>query len=76
MINKPLIHPVIRWLLKRITKKLVIQSHHHQDHITAYYQIMRDAAKSEFSEDNEILLNAFLLDCWHAAHKPTKENQL
>jgi hypothetical protein len=73
--HNQLIHPVTRWLLKRITKKLVLQSPHHQKRIIAYYQIMRDAAKSEFSEDNEPTLNAFLLDCWHAAHKPTKENQ-
>jgi len=52
-----------RWMLKRITKRIVIQSHEHRNNIIEYYDIMYDAAKKEFYEDNYTTLNCFLEEC-------------
>lgn len=57
------------WLLKRITKKLVIQSFDHQQNIIKYYQILTEAARKEFKEDNKITLNEFLSECHREALK-------
>jgi len=40
----------------------VIQSHHHQDNIVKYYQIVYNASYKEFTEDNDITLKALLLE--------------
>jgi hypothetical protein len=52
-----------RWFLKRLCRKLVIQSPSHKRNIIEYFQIMKWAAKREFVEDNQVSLEAFLLEC-------------
>ena len=52
-----------RWMLKRITKRIVIQSHEHRNNIIEYYNIIYDAVKKEFYEDNKITLDSFLSEC-------------
>ena len=54
-----------RWLLKRIARKLVVQGYDHHMRIAEYYKIMEDAARNEFTEDNEPTLKAFLTDCFN-----------
>jgi hypothetical protein len=51
------------WFLKRICKKVVTQSSRHRERITAYYQMLYDAAKDEFTEDDEATLKYFLNGC-------------
>lgn len=58
-----------RWLLKRIAKRLVIQSNRHERNITEYYQIIRDAAGIEFYEDNNQTLDDFMLECFNKTRK-------
>lgn len=50
---------VLRW----ITQKIVIQSHQHKSNIIAYYQVLTDAARLEFREDNKVTLDGFLTEC-------------
>ncbi len=52
-----------RWLLKSLTRRLVVQGPAHQDNITDYYRIMNDAARREFNEDNKPTLDDFLMEC-------------
>ena len=52
-----------RWMLKRIFKRIVIQSEHHQNNITETFQMMRDACNEQFTEDNAPTMDAFMLDC-------------
>ena len=51
-----------QWLLRIVAEDAVIQSHHHQDNIKKYYQIVYNAAKEEFNEDNDITLKSLLLE--------------
>ena len=53
--------------LKKIAKRIVIQSYRHTDNITEYYAIMVQAAREEFSEDNDITLDDFLGECFRIA---------
>ena len=57
------LHWFVRYLLKKICVNLVIQGPLHKARITEYYRIMSDAAKLEFTEDNEITLCSFLTEC-------------
>ena len=57
------------FLLRRICQKLVRQGPFHQARITAYYRIMHEAARKEFTEDNVPTLNGFLQECHEAATK-------
>lgn len=57
---------LVRWLLRRICRKLVVQGPEHAKRITEYYRIMRDAAEAEFMEDNDRTLTEFLRECWDA----------
>lgn len=57
------------WVLKRIAKRIVLQSQYHQDNITIYYKIMADAAQKEFREDNRPTLHGFLTECHEDALK-------
>lgn len=52
-----------RWMLRRIARRIVIQSHEHMNNITEYYRIMADAAGDEFREDNRPTLEDFLQEC-------------
>ena len=53
--------------LKKIVRKIVIQSHFHKINIIEYYRIMIDAARSELSEDNIPTFNSFLRECFEEA---------
>jgi len=53
------------WILRKITKVLVRQGPGHKSNITQYYQIMYDAAKNEFSEDNKPTFDSFLDECFY-----------
>jgi hypothetical protein len=62
-----------RWLLKRICKKLVIQGSEHKSRIAQYYKIMADAARQEFTEDNEPTLKHFLTECYEGALEESQD---
>jgi len=57
------LHWLVRFLLRRICRKLVRQGYSHKARITAYYRIMRQVAQKEFYEDNRPTLDAFLSEC-------------
>lgn len=59
---------LVRLLLRWICRKLVKQGSLHRPRIVAYYRIMRDAAESEFTEDNKPTLDAFLGECHSEAN--------
>ena len=50
-------------ILKWIAKKIVIQSHHHRENIIVYYEILTEAARGQFTEDNKLTLDSFLYEC-------------
>lgn len=52
-----------RWMLKRIFKRIVIQSHEHKNNIIETFQLMRDACNKQFTEDNTPTMDSFLLEC-------------
>lgn len=52
------------WFFKRIAKQEVRQGYQHAGRISEMYQIIRDAARAEFTEDNDPTLNSFLRDCF------------
>ena len=51
-----------RWMLRKITERIVVQSPSHYGNIHDYYQIMNDAVKAEFTEDNIPTRNGFLTE--------------
>jgi hypothetical protein len=53
-----------RWILKIICRDLVKQGPHERN-IREYYNILREAATAEFTEDNLPTLNDFLTECHH-----------
>ena len=59
---------LVRLLLRWICRKLVKQGSLHKPRIVAYYRIMREAAESEFTEDNKPTLDAFLGECHSEAN--------
>jgi hypothetical protein len=65
--DEKVVSPVIRWMLRRICRKLVVQGPLHAKRITEYYRIMGEAAEAEFTEDNELTLVSFLRECWSNA---------
>jgi hypothetical protein len=52
------------WFLKRIFKKAVQQDYDHAARISGLYQMIRDAARAEFTEDNDPTLDSFLRECF------------
>jgi hypothetical protein len=56
-----------KWILRRICRRLVIQSHEHKNNIKTYYKLMYEEANHQFTEDNKPTLDGFLSDC----HKDT-----
>lgn len=48
--------------LRKIARRLTIQSEYHAENITEYYKIMKKAARESFYEDNEATLHDFLLE--------------
>ena len=57
------LHWFVRIILRMICERLVEQGPMHQKRITAYYRIMREAARKEFYEDDRPTLEAFLAEC-------------
>lgn len=53
--------------LKKIAKRIVIQSEQHAANITEYYNIIAEAARTEFNEDNDVTLNNFLMELFQKA---------
>ena len=59
---------LVRLLLRWICRKLAKQGSLHRPRIIDYYRIMREAAESEFTEDNKPTLDAFLEECHSEAN--------
>ena len=53
-----------RWFLKRIIREEVRQNYDHDKKHIALYQMIRDAHRAEFTEDNLATADAFLLECF------------
>ena len=53
-----------RWFLKRIIKREVQQDYSHWNRHVNLYQMIRDAHREEFTEDNLATADAFLLECF------------
>jgi hypothetical protein len=49
-----------RWFLKRIIKREVRQGYDHAAKHVALYQMIRDAHRAEFTEDNAVTADDFL----------------
>jgi len=60
------------WFLRRVAKKEVIQGGH-QYRIRKMYEVIIDAARIEFNEDNRPTLDGFLEDCHKDALHYTRE---
>lgn len=60
-------NPIVEYILKRICKRLVRQGPDHKANIIQYYLFLKEAVQNEFSEDNDVTLNAFLDDCYKNA---------
>lgn len=54
-------------VLEYLCRKLVVQGYNHKNNIKKYYQIMREAARNEFWEDNETTLDSFLQECFDSS---------
>ena len=67
---------LVRLLLRWMCRKLVKQGSLHRPRIIAYYRIMREAAESEFTEDNKPTLDAFLRECHSEANKEARQPSL
>lgn len=60
-----------KWILRRIFKRIVVQSEFHMLNIIEVNKIMREEVQIQFSEDNTFTTDDFLLDCLDATqHKP------
>jgi hypothetical protein len=57
------------WWMKRIIRREVIQDYLHKERISYLYEIIYDACRDEFNEDNEVMLKSFLQDCFDDAAK-------
>ena len=47
-------------MLRKICKRIVIQSPEHKNNIKEYYKIMFEESHKDFTEDNHITLTSFL----------------
>ncbi len=52
-----------KWILRKIAKRIVIQSGYHRLNIIEYYTVITDATEMQFTEDNRVTLNHFLTEC-------------
>lgn len=57
------------WILKKIIRSEIIQGECHDKKITGLYQMIRDAAEEEFTEDNIPTMNSFLQECFDKTQK-------
>lgn len=60
------------WFMKRIIRKMVIQSLHNDARISYLYEMIYDACRNEYFEDNIPTLESFLQECFDYA-KPVPE---
>ncbi len=60
---------VERFMLRWVARRLVVQSPHHKAKMTAFYRVMREAARKSFYEDNKVTLDSFLQECFDDANK-------
>lgn len=51
-----------KWFLRRVFKREVLQGGDHPARISNLYAMIRQAARDEFTEDNDITLDTFLLE--------------
>lgn len=59
-----------KWLLRRLLKKIMIQGDQTTKVVSLFTEI-RKAAENEFSEDNDVTLRSWLLECFnHAVPNP------
>lgn len=58
----------VRLLLRVLCRRLVLQGPTHKANITEYYRVMREAARHEFREDNDVTLDTFLRECHDEAN--------
>ena len=56
-----------RWVIDGYLRRQVTQGPTHPERITALYRLIRDAARREFSEDNDITLDSFLKERFEAS---------
>lgn len=52
------------WFLKRILREEVRQNYDHYQKHVALYQMIRDAHREEFTEDNAVTADDFLRECF------------
>ncbi len=50
--------------LRKIFKRNVIQSEHHESNIKEMYKLLREACEEQFTEDNRATLDNFLSECF------------
>ena len=62
-------------ILMWITKKIVIQSMDHRQNIIDYFEILNDAARNEFIEDNNCNIDRFLDDCFQLSLKKVEQKK-
>lgn len=55
--------------LRKIARRIVWQSMYHQSNIVEYYKILAEAARDEFTEDNDTTLDDLLLELHRKASK-------
>lgn len=55
------------WILRKIVKQALVQSHQHEANIVSMYRVIIEEARWQFSEDNEVTLVSFLDDCQQEA---------
>jgi len=65
-----------KWVLRWIFRDIVVQGPHHEDNIIECYEIMKECAREEFREDNDVTLNEFLSDCHGTSLGPISERQV
>ena len=55
-----------------IARRAVIQGRHHQENIVEMMRIICEAARNEFTEDNEPTIRSFLDECFQEAVEQSK----
>jgi len=62
--------------LKKIARRIVIQSEYHTENIIEYYSIIAQTARKEFRESNDVTLCDFLLEQFQNASKQVLKHAL
>jgi len=56
-----------KWFLMRLCRRLVIQGPNHRGNVIEYLRVIREAARKEFTEENEVGIDSFMRECCEAA---------